>query len=285
MAKKKKFHYNPETLSYEEVRTTFASVSKRFLIQLLSCVFVGLLFFLLFAFLFDSPEERQLKQANTQLEIQYGLLNKKYDEMNNVLANLQQRDNNLYRVIFQADSVPEDVRHNRMSQARRYDELSEMKTIRILEETALKADDIEKQIYIQSKSYDELVELIDEHSDKLVHIPAIQPVLNKDLRRLASGFGYRIDPVYRTRRMHQGMDFSAPIGTDIFATGAGEVTYAGWKQGYGNTVIIDHGFGYQTLYAHMHKIKVRVRQKVSRAEVIGQVGNTGKSTERTFTTK
>ena len=278
MAKKKKFHYNPETLSFEEVKVSFRRKSQRFLLQLLASSFLGIVFFLLFTFFIDSPQERQLKKENAQMELQYELLNKKYDDMDKVLSNLQQRDNNLYRVIFQADSVPDDVRHNRMLQNRNYDELGQTKTARILEATSLKVNDIEKQLYIQSKSYDEIMKLIDERSDKLLHLPAIQPVLNKDLRRLASGFGYRIDPVYRTRRFHSGMDFSANVGTDIFATGAGVVSYAGWKQGYGNTVVIDHGYGYETLYAHMHKIGVRVNQKVTRADVIGAVGNTGKST-------
>lgn len=277
MGRKKKFHYNPETLSFEEVKTSFSTVSRRFFLQVSASAFIGFLFFLAYTFLFDSPEERRLKRENQAMAVRYRLLAHRYDEMGEVLDNLRQRDNNLYRVIFQADSVPEQVRHNVMA-GRRYDEYSEMRTASILRETMIKADDVEKQLYVQSKSYDELVGLIDEHADKLKHVPAIQPVLNRDLRRLASGFGYRIDPVYRTRRMHQGMDFSAPVGTDIFATGDGVVTFAGWKQGYGNTVVIDHGFGYETLYAHMHKIRVRNRQRVTRAEVIGEVGNTGKST-------
>lgn len=278
MAKKKKFHYNPETLSFEEVRTTFKSISGKFFLQILAGAFIGIIFFLAFSFFLDSPEERRLKRENRQLEIQYRLLNRKYDEMNAVLSSLRQRDNNLYRVIFQADSIPEAIRHKTMTGSRSYDELSDMSTVAVFLEAKNKSEDLERQIYIQSKSYDDIVELLAEHAEKLRHIPAIQPVLNRDLRRLASGFGYRIDPVYRTRRMHQGMDFSAPVGTDIFATGDGMVTYAGWKQGYGNTVVIDHGFGYETLYGHMHKIDVRVNQKVTRAEVIGHVGNTGKST-------
>lgn len=278
MAKKKKFHYNPETLSFEEVKMSFRTVSGKFFLQGLASAFLGFIFFIAFCFFIDSPDERQLKRENQQLELQYRLLNRKFDDMNAVLASLQQRDNNLYRVIFQADSIPEAIRHKTMTGSRSYGELAELSTISVFRDAKNKAEDLERQIYIQSKSYDEIAELLAEHAEKLRHVPAIQPVLNRDLRRLASGFGYRIDPVYRTRRLHQGMDFSAPVGTDIFATGDGIVTYAGWKQGYGNTVVIDHGFGYETLYAHMHKITVRVNQKVSRAEIIGLVGNTGKST-------
>jgi murein DD-endopeptidase MepM/ murein hydrolase activator NlpD len=139
-------------------------------------------------------------------------------------------------------------------------------------------DEIRKQIYIQSRSYDDLVKLAKSKEEMLECIPAIQPVMNKDLKKMASGYGWRIDPVYRTRRFHAGMDFAAATGTDIFATGKGTVVATGWQQGYGNCVQINHGFGYLTLYGHMSKINVRNGQKVKRGEVIGEVGNTGKST-------
>lgn len=276
--KKKKYRYNPDTLTFEEIKVSFRSISRKVFVHLFASSFIGFMFFLAFTMFFDSPEERQLKHENKTLEIEYQLLNKKLDEMNIVMHNLQQRDNNLYRVIFQADSLPEQVRHKSTSNNQRYDEIADTRTAAILRYTTNKADDLEKQLYIQSRSYDELATLVQTNEDKLKHIPAIQPVLNRDLRRVASGFGYRIDPIYRTRRMHQGMDFSAPIGTEIFATGNGKVEFAGWKQGYGNTVIINHGFGYKTLYGHMHEIYVRNNQKVTRADVIGEVGNTGKST-------
>jgi murein DD-endopeptidase MepM/ murein hydrolase activator NlpD len=144
--------------------------------------------------------------------------------------------------------------------------------------TSKKLNELKKQLYIQSKSYDDLILLAKNKEAMLECIPAIQPILNKDLTRTASGFGWRIDPVYHTRRFHEGMDFTAPIGTDIYATGNGTIQLAGWKQGYGNTVEINHGFGYKTLYGHMHQIKVRIGQKVKRGEVIGTVGSTGKST-------
>ena len=200
------------------------------------------------------------------------------DELQAVLSDLQERDDNLYRVIFQADPIPYSVRKATAVNTEYYKQLLRMTNSEIAVATTRKFNLLKKQLYIQSKSYDELVVLARNQEQLLQHIPAIQPILNKDLTRTASGFGWRIDPIYRSRRFHEGMDFTAPIGTDIFATGNGTVVFAGWKQGYGNTVEINHGFGYLTLYAHMHKIGVRAGQKVNRGDVIGTVGNTGKST-------
>ena len=143
---------------------------------------------------------------------------------------------------------------------------------------SLKVDVLEKELYVQAKSYDEVLELAKTQEIRMENIPAIQPVLNKDLKRVASGYGVRIDPVYHVRKFHQGMDFTAPTGTEVFATGNAKVSFVGWKQGYGNTVILDHGFGYQTLYAHLFKALVRKGQKVRRSDIIALVGNTGKST-------
>ena len=139
-------------------------------------------------------------------------------------------------------------------------------------------DDLEKRIYEQSKSYDELVKATKNQSKRMACIPAIQPVLNEDLKRMASGYGWRVDPVYHVRRFHSGMDFTAPTGTEVMATGNGTVEFVGWKQGYGNTVIVNHGFGYQTLYAHLSKQLCQEGQKVSRGDIIAEVGSTGKST-------
>lgn len=277
MAKKNKFHFNTETLSFERVESSIQNTLKKILLHTFSSTFMGFVIFLVFYLVVDSPEEKQLKKEKIELELQYKILNKKIDQIDNVLNDLKQRDNNLYRVIFQAEPIPDDIRHGNYTD-QRYDQLTANSSSFILAETTKKVDNLSKQLYIQIKSYDEIKELITINSTKLKHIPAIQPILNKDLTRLASGFGYRIDPIYRTRKMHQGMDFTATPGTDIYATGNGIVSYAGWKQGYGNTVVINHGFGYETLYAHMKKINVKERQKINRAEIIGEVGSTGKST-------
>jgi murein DD-endopeptidase MepM/ murein hydrolase activator NlpD len=274
---KKKFHFNPETLSYEETDNTLLFKIRRLLIHLFSGVSLGAVFFFIFVSLFDSPEEVQLEQEKSRLQAQYKLLERNMDDINDVLADLQQRDDNLYRVIFQADPIPYSVRKS-TSNSEYYKQLLSMTSSQIAVATTKKYDELKKQIYIQSKSYDELVKLASNQEEMLKHIPAIQPILNRNLTRTASGYGWRIDPVYRTRRFHEGMDFTAPVGTDIYATGNGTVRLAGWRQGYGNCVEINHGFGYLTLYGHMHQIKVRAGQKVSRGDVIGKVGSTGKST-------
>lgn len=277
MTKKAKFHFNPETLSFERVETSARNILKKIFIHLFSSAFIGFLFFIGFSFFIDSPEEKQLKKDLKTMKIQYKLLDKKIDRLSKVSKDLQQRDNNLYRVIFQAEPLPDYTSGNYQNNEL-INELSDKSSHKILNETSQKVDALSKQIYSQIKSYDEIVELLKTNETKLQNIPAIQPILNKDLTRIASGFGYRIDPIYHTRKMHTGMDFTAPIGTDIYATGNGTVTFAGWKQGYGNTIIIDHGFGYETLYAHLKNIKVRERQKINRTDIIGTVGNTGKST-------
>ena len=277
MAKKAKFHYNPETLSFERVETSARNILKKIFIHLFSSATIGFILFLIFTLLIDSPEEKQLKKDLETMKVKYRLLDKKVDQLTKISHDLQQRDNNLYRVIFQAEPLP-DFTAGYSNEDALINELSDKSSSKILNETSKKVEMLSKQIYSQIQSYDEIVELLKTNETKLQNIPAIQPILNKDLTKVASGFGYRIDPVYHTRKMHTGMDFTAPIGTDIFATGNGVVTFAGWKQGYGNTIIIDHGFGYETLYAHLKKIKVRERQKISRADIIGSVGNTGKST-------
>lgn len=277
MTKKAKFHFNPETLSFERVETSARNILKKIFIHLFSSAFIGFLFFIGFSFFIDSPEEKQLKKDLKTMKIQYRLLDKKIDQLSKVSKDLQQRDNNLYRVIFQAEPLPDYTSGNYQNNEL-INELSDKSSHKILHETSQKVEALSKQIYSQIKSYDEIVELLKTNETKLQNIPAIQPILNKDLTRIASGFGYRIDPIYHTRKMHTGMDFTAPIGTDIYATGNGTVTFAGWKQGYGNTIIIDHGFGYETLYAHLKNIKVRERQKINRTDIIGTVGNTGKST-------
>ena len=226
----------------------------------------------------DSPQESQLRKENKLLQTQYEVLDLRLNNAMEILDDIQQRDENLYRAIFQAESIPESVRKSGFGGTNRYKQLMELTNAELVVSTTKKMDMLRKQLYIQSNSLEELIEIGKNQEERAKCIPAIQPISNKDLRQTASGYGVRIDPIYRTPRFHSGMDFSAKIGTDIYATGDGIVTMAGWKQGYGNCVMIDHGYGYQTLYGHMSKFKVRVGQKVKRGEVIGAVGNTGKST-------
>ncbi|MDR1591869.1 MAG: M23 family metallopeptidase [Prevotellaceae bacterium] len=278
MARKAKFHYNPDTLTFERVEITFRHVMQRIGIQILSGLCFGAVAFVAFSLWIDSPQEKMLKQENAVMKSQYELLNERVEQLQAVISDLQQRDDNLYRVIFQADPIPLNVRSGGFSNSQRYNDLSGMSNSKLLITTSQKTDELAKQIYIQSKSYNELVELAKTNEERLQNIPAIQPILNKDLSRVASGYGMRIDPVYHVSRMHYGMDFTAPIGTDIYATGNGVVSFAGRESGYGNLVKIDHGFHYITYYAHLSAIKVRVGQKVTRGEVIGLVGISGKAT-------
>ena len=278
MAKKLKFHFNSETLNYEPIIHTFAHKLKQILIHLFSGVSLGSLFFLVFVSTFDSPEEKQLGLEKSRMQAQYKVLEHQFDEVQEVVTDLQERDDNLYRVVFSAEPIPLEVRKATAANSAYYEQLLDMTNSEIVVETTRKMNELRKQLYIQSKSYDDLILLAKNKEAMLECIPAIQPVLNKDLTRMASGYGWRIDPVYHTRRFHEGMDFTAPTGTDIYATGNGTVVSAGWKQGYGNCIEINHGFGYLTLYGHMSAIKSRVGQKVKRGDVIGLVGSTGKST-------
>ena len=195
-----------------------------------------------------------------------------------VLDDIQQRDDNIYRTIFEADPIPKSIRKQGFGGVNRYKKFAGYSNSDIIISTTKKIDQLTKQLYLQSKSFDDIINLTKDKSKMLASIPAIQPVSNKQLSRMASGYGYRIHPIYKTRKMHAGMDFSAKTGTEIYATGDGVISKVRRsKRGYGNHVKINHGFGYETLYAHMSKYIVRKGQKVKRGEVIGYVGNTGTS--------
>ena len=275
---KKKFHFNSETLSYEQIEHTITHWLKQFLIHALSGMSLGAVFFFIFVTFVDSPEEKQLGQEKSHMQAQYKVLQRQFGEMQEVVSDLQERDDNLYRVIFQADPIPFSVRRAAATNNDYYEQLLDMTNSEVVVSTTQKLNELKKELYIQSKSYDELVLLAKNKENMLQNLPAIQPVLNKNLKQMASGYGWRIDPVYHTRRFHAGMDFAAPTGADIYATGNGQVISAGWQQGYGNCVQINHGYGYVTLYGHMSAFKVRAGQKVKRGDVIGLVGSTGKST-------
>jgi len=234
--------------------------------------------FLLLLWIFGSPSEKQLRIKISRLLAQYNVLSRRLGEAWGVMQGIQQRDDNLYRVVLQADPVADAVRKAGYGGTNRYEELMDMANADLVVNTTQKMDMLNRQLYIQSKSFDEVVDLFKNHDEMLKSIPAIQPVANKNLKYTASGYGMRIDPIYKTAKFHAGMDFSANIGTPVYATGDGVVKKAGWQSGYGKIIIINHGFGYETWYAHLNDYDVRVGQKVVRGEVIGEVGNTGKST-------
>lgn len=273
-----KYHFNPETLSYEKIQHSFWTRLKQFAIHFITSIFLGLIFFLIFIFTVESPYQKSLRTENSKILAQYKVLDRRLDQVQDVLLDLQQRDDNLYRVVFQAEPIPYAVRKGEYGGTNRYDYIKDFTSSEIVLNTTKKATEINRQIYIQSKSFDEIVVLAKNKERMLECIPAIQPVFNKNLKHMASGYGMRIDPVYHTLKFHAGMDFASPIGTKIFVTGDGVVTYAGWKQGYGNCVEVNHGFGYGTLYGHMSAIKTRIGAKLKRGDLIGLVGSTGKST-------
>lgn len=275
---KGKYHINPQTLAIERVEQGLRFWLRRSGSYILVGLCLGIVFFFIFFSLFPSPREKQLLMQKKELASQLEMLNRQTDQMQLVLLDLQQRDDNLYRVLFGAEPIPMHVRQGASRKMSYYEELADMSNSQLAADLKLKTDILEKEMYVQAKSYDEIVEMARTQEKRMECLPAIQPVLNKDLTRVASGYGVRIDPVYHVRRMHTGMDFTSPVGTEVYATGNGTVSFVGWKQGYGNTVIVEHGFGYSTLYAHLYKGLVRVGQKVRRGDVIALVGNTGKST-------
>ncbi|MBQ3189297.1 MAG: M23 family metallopeptidase [Bacteroidaceae bacterium] len=256
-------------------------LAQRFLLLLrrvlLFFVFGGLSF-LFFYLMVETPSMRELQEENSKLLSQYKILSQRLDDAMEVMQNMQERDDNMYRVVLNAEPVSNEVRNAGYGGTNRYDELMNMDNSQLVVQTTQKMDMLAKQIYIQIKSFDELVKLSREQEEYLRHMPAIQPISNRDLKRTASGYGRRIDPVYKVPKFHHGMDFSCDMRTPVYATADGKVVSTKWKQGYGWTLEIDHGYGYVTRYAHLHSFTVRPGRNVVRGEQIALSGNSGKST-------
>jgi len=275
---KVKYYYDTKTLSYKRIELSGLNKLKRLFYFLIGSAFTGLIMVVVFFQFFDSPKEKRLNREIDALTTQYEIVEDKLNQVELVLDDIQNRDDNIYRVIFEAEPIPKSIRKAGYGGINRYENLKGYSNSELIINTSEKVDQISKQLYIQSKSYDEIIELAKNKADMLAALPAIQPVSNKNLSRMASGYGYRIHPIYKTRKLHAGMDFSAKTGTPIYATGDGKIyKVRKSRRGYGNHVIIDHGYGYKTLYAHMTKYVVRRGQKVKRGEVIGYVGSTGTS--------
>lgn len=275
---KVKFRYNSHTLNYDKIEVRFIDRLKRVLWFLGTGLVFGVIIWGLTYTYFDSPKEKQLKQQNAFLESQYELLNKKLDDISMVLEDVQHRDDNIYRVIFEAEPIPVEIRQAGFGGINRYEKLEGYNNSELIIEAAKRIDQLSKQIYIQSKSFDEVFQMAKKKELMLAAIPAIQPVQNRDLTRMASGFGMRMHPILKYKKFHAGMDFTAPIGTPIYATGKGVVIQADAESsGYGLHVKISHGYGYVTVYAHMSRTKARVGEKVNRGDIIGYVGNSGLS--------
>jgi murein DD-endopeptidase MepM/ murein hydrolase activator NlpD len=237
----------------------------------LAVIFIALL-------ILGFPGEDKLRQENELLHSQLELLNKRADASVAVMEDVIDRDNNFYRVMMQADPINNAQRYAGLERQRLYGILDSMPDADLLKSVTSKLDRLDRQIYSQIKSFDQLKELVGKNKDRLAHIPAIQPISEVNLKQMASGYGYRRDPIYGVSRFHEGMDFAADTGTPVYATGDGRVAEAGWKSGYGNAIDINHGYNYVTRYAHLSQILVKPGQEVKRGDLIGKVGNTGKST-------
>lgn len=277
--KKQKFRYNPETLSYDKVELSWRERFLRSLLVIAPAVVLGFGFYLLFSSFFKSPNELNLERENANLREELNEMQEDVLLLSTVVKDLEKRDNEIYRVVFNAEPFPEQMRELGTGGTDEYEDLKGYDhSDRIIENKRL-IKELEKRIYAQSISFDEVIQLAKEKEQMLASIPAIQPVANADLTRIASGYGWRIDPIYKTKKMHWGLDFTAETGTNVYATGNGVVKEIEQKRwGYGNSVIIDHGFGYTTRYAHLSAFKVKKGDKVVRGQVIGLVGSTGKST-------
>jgi murein DD-endopeptidase MepM/ murein hydrolase activator NlpD len=278
VGKKIKYHFNPESLSFERIQKSATDWLKAFLIHAFSGLSMGLVFFFIYLAFFETPDAKKYREENERLETQYRVLQMKAKHATSVLTDLQQRDDNLYRAILEAEPIPREIREGSYAGTNRYAAFDDLDNSELVKYTSEQIDRMSKMAYTQSKSYDVLLELVKNKEIRLLCIPAIMPVLNRDMKTIASGYGRRIDPIYRVPTFHSGMDFSARTGTDVYATGEGAISYASWKQGYGNCIMINHGYGYVTLYGHLSAVKVHVGQKVKRGDVIGLVGSTGKST-------
>jgi murein DD-endopeptidase MepM/ murein hydrolase activator NlpD len=275
---KYKFHFDPETLSFRKVKISIKKRIFNTLPKFASATILGVIFFMILSSIIKSPVEKRLDEEKQNLLLQYEYLNRKMAEAELSLQEIQKRDDEIYRKIFQARPVPESVRKAGFGGSDRYGKYNGYDFTSTLASTAKRLDILSKQLVVQSKSFDEVVDLVKNKEKMMACIPSIQPIAVKDLTRFGSAFGYRKHPILGYTRMHYGVDLTAPTGTKVYATGDGIVTRADWAQGYGKCVRINHGYGYQTVYAHLNDMSVKPGQKVKRGDVIGLVGSTGLST-------
>lgn len=276
---KTRYTFNTKTLAYEEHKTKLSiKILKSFIFMVTAFGLSSFIVFLSYSF-FSSPKERILEREIAEYQLQYQILNDRMDQMQKLVDDMAERDDDIYRVIFEAEPISKSVRKAGFGGIDRYAKLEGYNNSELLISTSKKLDIIASQIYVQSKSFDEVYEMARNKEKMLASIPAIQPVNNKDLKHLSSYYGYRIDPIYKVSKFHAGVDFSAPQGTEVYATGNGKVVKVDKsKTGYGNTIEIDHGYGYSTFFAHLKSFNVKKGELVKRGQVIGTVGNTGKST-------
>lgn len=277
---KVKYYYDSETLSYKKIEKKKGRKIGFIALGVTASFLAGFLLLIIYLNIpqIDTPKEKGLKRELKNMQVQFDILNKKMNQAQRVLADVETRDNDIYRVYFEASPIPDEQRKAGFGGINRYRDYDGYDNSELIIETHRRMDILQKQIVVQSKSLDEIIRLAKEKEKLLAAIPAIQPVKNEDLKRMASGYGMRMHPILKYRRMHNGMDFTAKTGTEVFATGDAVVKKAERSTGFGNLVVLDHGFGYETYYAHLSRIDVRKGQRVKRSEVIGKVGSTGLST-------
>ena len=277
--KKIKYFFNTHTLRFEKIEVPLKVRLLQTIGFVIASLAVGVLFVaILFKFI-DSPKERLLRQQNTAYKESYAVLQERMKQLELQMVELEQRDNEVYRSIFEATPIPDSARVKEMLAKNEIRLIQSLSNTALIENMRNQLNNLSLRMSFQGQSFTEITAMVKNKEKLLRAIPAIQPVSNKNLKRVASGFGYRIDPLYKDSRLHAGLDFSAPTGTPIYATADGEVQIAGFNtDGYGNKVVINHGYGFQTLYAHMVRVIANVGQSVKRGEVIGYVGSTGKST-------
>ncbi|MCF6181297.1 peptidoglycan DD-metalloendopeptidase family protein [Lutibacter sp.] len=275
---KVKYYYNPDTLSYQKIHLRKREKFRNFLLMLLASLILMFLGYVVFTSVFESPKEKELKRQLEFVKLNEQLHSKRIKQIESVLSEVQDRDNNIYRLYFEVNPIPKEQRKAGFGGVNRYKSLEGFNNSEMIIDVTKNMDILAKQLYIQSKSLDEIVKLADNKEKLLAAIPAIQPVKKGDLKRMASGYGWRTDPFTKARKKHYGMDFSAPIGTPVYATGDGIVKRVDQRaSGFGKHIEINHGFGYITLYAHLSKYNVRKGQRVKRGDLIGFVGTTGRS--------
>ena len=277
--KKIKYFFNTHTLRFEKAEVPLrVRLLKTFGFVLASLITAIIIVLLIFQYV-DSPKEKLLRQQNESFKANYSVLQDRVKQLELQMVELENRDNDVYRSIFEADPIPDSARVKDMLAKNEIRLIQSLSNTALIENMRNQLNNLSLRMSFQDQSFTEITAMVKNKEKLLRAIPAIQPVSNKNLKRVASGFGYRIDPLYKDSRLHAGLDFSAPTGTPIYATADGEVQIAGFNtDGYGNKVVINHGYGFQTLYAHMVRVIARVGQSIKRGEVIGYVGSTGKST-------
>lgn len=278
MSKKVFYRYNPSTDNYERVYPSWKSRMWVLLRHFVVGIAIGAIFVYAAYQWIDFPREKVLRKEIEQMQAEFKMLSSRLDRSLAVMEDVTERDNNFYRVMMQTERIPIAQRYAGLENENLYNHLNPLSDAELIKNVSLKMDMLDRLLYTQIKSFDELRELAGKQQDRIAHIPSIQPVSQLNLKQMASGYGYRTDPVYGTVKFHEGMDFAADIGTPVYATGNAKVIGADWNSGYGNLIVLDHGYNYTTRYAHLSKMHVHKGQTVKRGDLIGEVGNTGKST-------